>query len=94
MPELVTRKRYSSDLDDAEWALIEPLLPPLIAKGWGAPCLWHRRDVVDAIFYMLKTGRPWRDLPGDFPPWNTVWIDQGAREDNRKGKRLHPWPTN
>jgi transposase len=73
MPELLERKRYSSDLDDAEWGLIEPLLPPLIEKGWGAPCRWHRRDVVDAIIYVIKTGCPWRDLPGDFPPWNTVW---------------------
>lgn len=73
MPELLKRKRYPSDLDDAEWALIEPLIPPLIEKGWGAPCRWHRRDVVDAIFYVLKTGCPWRDLPGDFPSWNTVW---------------------
>jgi putative transposase len=73
MTELLTRKHYSSDLDDAEWTLIEPLLPPLIEKGWGAPCRWHRRDVIDAIFYVLKTGCPWRDLPGDFPPWNTVW---------------------
>jgi len=73
MPELLTRKHYPSDLDDAEWALIEPLLPPLIEKGWGAACRWHRRDVVDAIFYVLKTGCPWRDLPGDFPQWNSVW---------------------
>ena len=73
MPELLERKHYASDLDDSEWGLIEPLLPPLIEKGWGAPCRWHRRDVVDAIFYVLKTGCPWRDLPGDFPEWNSVW---------------------
>lgn len=73
MPELLERKRYTSDLDDAEWSLVEPLIPALIDKGWGAEPRWHRRDVVDAIFYMLKTGCSWRDLPGDFPPWNTVW---------------------
>lgn len=73
MPELLKRKRYSSDLDDAEWAVLEPLIPPLIEKGWGAASRWHRRDIVDAIFYVLKTGCSWRDLPGDFPPWNTVW---------------------
>ncbi len=73
MPELLERKRYASDLDDAEWKLIEPLLPPLIDKGWGAPCRWHRRDIVDAIFYLLKAGCSWRDLPGDFPDWNSVW---------------------
>ncbi len=73
MPELLRRKRYASDLDDAEWALIEPLIPPLIDKGWGAASRWHRRDIVDGIFYVLKTGCPWRDLPGDFPHWNSVW---------------------
>lgn len=46
--------------------MIEPLLPPLIDKGWSAPCRWHRRDVADAIFYVIKTGCSWRDLPGDF----------------------------
>ena len=73
MPELLDRKRYSSDLDDAEWSLIEPLIPPLIDKGWGASARWHCRDVLDAIFYVLKTGCSWRDLPGDFPDWNSVW---------------------
>ena len=54
MPELLERKHYVSDLNDAEWGLIEPLLPPLIDKGWGASSRWHRRDVVDAILYAAE----------------------------------------
>ena len=73
MPELLDRKRYASDLDDSEWKLLEPLLPPLIDKGWGARCRWHQRDVVDGIFYVLKTGCTWRSLPGDLRDWNSVW---------------------
>lgn len=73
MPERLQRKRYSSDLDNAEWALVEPIIPALISKGFGREGKWHRRDIVDAIFYVTKTGCGWRDLPGDFPPWNIVW---------------------
>ena len=42
-------------------------------KGWGQAGRWHLRDIVDGIFYVLKTGTPWRDLPGDLPHWNSVW---------------------
>ena len=65
------RKRYTSDLTDAEWAIIERLIPP--AKAGGRPRTTNMRDVVDAIFYVLKTGCQWANLPGDFPPYSTVF---------------------
>jgi putative transposase len=65
------RKRYTSDLNDEEWALIEKLIPP--AKAGGRPRTTNMRDVLDAIFYVLKTGCQWANLPGDFPPYSTVF---------------------
>jgi transposase len=63
--------RYPSDLSDAEWALVEPLIPP--AKRGGRPRTIDVREVLNAIFYILSTGCQWRALPTDFPPQSTVW---------------------
>ena len=65
------RKRYTSDLTDKEWAIIEPLIPA--AKAGGRPRTTNMREVVDGIFYVLKTGCQWANLPGDFPPYSTVF---------------------
>src|SRR6201992_1835245 len=62
---------YPSDLTDDQWALIEPHLPPV--PGGGRPRKTNLRDVVDAVFYILRTGCQWRYLPKDFPPRSTVW---------------------
>jgi len=61
----------SAVLTDAMWARIEPVLPPV--KGpMGRPMTPHRQAVEGAI-YRLRTGVPWRDLPSEFGPWQTVW---------------------
>ena len=62
---------YPSDVTDEQWALIEPQLPP--APPGGRPRKTAMRDVVDAIFYILRTGCQWRYLPADLPPRSTVW---------------------
>ena len=62
--------RYASHLTDAEWALIEPLLPP--ASPLGRPRETDLRSVVNAILYMASTGCQWRQLPKEFPPYSTV----------------------
>jgi putative transposase len=64
---------YPSDLTDAQWALIEPLLPD--APGGGRPRKTDPRDVLDALLYILRTGCQWRSVPGDLPPKSTVWRD-------------------
>ena len=65
------QSRYPSDLTDEEWELVEPLLP---APGEGGRPEKHpRRAVVDAILYVVRTGCAWRQLPADFPPWQTVY---------------------
>src|SRR5512138_1553509 len=62
---------YPSDITDAQWALIEPHIPPV--HPGGRPRKTDMRDVLDAIFYILRTGCQWRYLPVDFPPKSTVW---------------------
>src|SRR6266567_8499620 len=62
--------KYPSDISDEQWALIEPLIP--VYPG-GRPRKTDLRDVVDAIFYVLRTGCQWRYLPKDFPPKSTAW---------------------
>ena len=64
------RRPYPSDLTEAQWRLVEPLLPP--APGGGRPRIIDLREVVDAILYVDKTGCPWRALPHDFPPEGSV----------------------
>jgi transposase len=62
--------RYPSDLTDAEWALVEPLIPP--AKHGGRKRTVDVREVLNAIFYVLSTGCQWPALPKDLPPKSTV----------------------
>ena len=64
-------KRYPSDLTDAEWALLEPLLPQ--PKGIGRPRKHPLREILNGIFYVLRSGCSWRMLPKDLPPWQTVY---------------------
>jgi putative transposase len=65
------RKPYPTDLSDREWALIQPLVPP--AKPGGRPEKYPKREILDAIFYILRGGCAWRLLPHDFPPWQIVY---------------------
>jgi putative transposase len=61
---------YPSDLTDAQWAVLEPLLPK--AKPLGRPRKNDLRRVIDAIFYRNRNGCTWRALPHDFPKWRSV----------------------
>jgi putative transposase len=65
------RKAYQTDLSDAEWSCLEPYLPAPEANG--RPRLHHLREILDAIFYIVRSGCAWRLLPHDFPPWKTVY---------------------
>jgi putative transposase len=64
----MTRPRYPSDLSDEQWQAIEPLL----MKKMGRPPTVDRREVVNAILYLVRTGCQWRYLPDSFPSWSTV----------------------
>jgi putative transposase len=65
-----SRKPYSSDLSDAQWAILGPLLPPPVPAG--KPRTTDLREVLNAIFYVLTSGCAWHALPHDFPPEGTV----------------------
>jgi transposase len=80
-------RRYDSDLTDGQWLLIEALLPaPATA---GRPEKHPRREIVNAILYVVRTGCAWRLLPREFPPWQTVfWHFKRWRADGSLD-RLH-----
>lgn len=65
------RLSYPTDLTDKEWAIIEPLIPP--PRPGGRPRSADMREVLNAIFYVLRGGISWRMLPHDLPPWKTVY---------------------
>lgn len=72
---------YPSDLTDSEWALIEPMVPG--SSKLGRPPRYEKRRILDAIFYVVRSGCAWRLLPHDLPPWRIVyhyfalWRSQG-----------------
>lgn len=66
-----TRKPYETDLSDAGWLLIEPLIPPALSGGRQRTT--DMREVVNGIFYWLRAGCAWTLLPHDFPPYSTVY---------------------
>src|SRR5436309_3971897 len=76
----MTSKRYPSDLTDAQWAVLEPWIPP--PRPGGRPRKTDMREVVNAIFYLTREGCTWRALPHDFPPWKTVYNYFEAWRDN------------
>jgi putative transposase len=65
------RKADQSDLSDAEWSCLEPHLPA--PKATGRPKMHTTREILNAIFYVVRGGCAWRLLPHDFPPWKTVY---------------------
>jgi transposase len=71
MPRRARRRAYPSDLTDAQWAAIAPMIPDAAPGGW--PRKADKREIVEAILYMLRAGCAWRLLPHDFPPWQTVY---------------------
>ena len=67
----MARRRYPSDLSDAQWMRLAPMLPPAVPGG--RPRTHPTRDVMDALRYVLRGGIAWRALPHDYPPWQTVY---------------------
>jgi len=65
------RRSYPSDISDEEWNVLEPLIPP--EKPGGKPRTTNMREVINAIWYVLRSGCQWRMVPHEFPPWSTVW---------------------
>lgn len=73
IPERPSRRSYPSDVTDAEWELVAPLIPaPIWLPNLQEP-KHHPREFLDAIRYRTRTGTAWRLLPHDFPPWSTAF---------------------
>jgi putative transposase len=99
------RMTYQTDLSDSEWARIEPHLP--VPKASGRPRIHSPREILNAIFYIVRSGCAWRLLPHDFPPWKTVhhyfriwrldgvWerLNKALRERLRVRKGRNPQPS-
>jgi putative transposase len=101
----MNRPSYPTDLTDAQWDLLQPLLPP--AAWWGRPRTVDLREVMNAIFYITSNGGQWRSLPHDFPKWRTVYyyfqkytrngvweaINDALRTQVRANANKHEEPT-
>lgn len=99
------RKRYPSDVTDAEWRILEPLVPAV--KQGGRPARWSRRDIVNGVLYIVRTSSQWRAMPHDLPPWQTVYyyfrqwrnagiweqIHTALREQSRRRVGREPTPS-
>jgi putative transposase len=85
--------RYPSDFSDEEWASIEPILNALDPYKTGRRRESNLREILNAIFYLNKTGCPWRYLPKEFPPYNLVnydynkWTHSGMLEQANAASR-------
>jgi transposase len=60
-----------ADLTDAQWAVLQPLLP--VGRKPGRPPKWSKRQLIDGIRWRVRVGAPWRDIPPDYGPWQTVY---------------------
>lgn len=81
------RKSYPTDLTDAQWQLIKPLIPP--AKPGGRPRTLASREIVNAVIYALKSGCDWRMLPHDLPQWEIVYHYFQRWEKDDTWKKIH-----
>jgi putative transposase len=101
-----TRQEYASDISDEQWAILKPLLP-LEQDGPGRPLELNMREVVNAIFYVNRTGCQWENLPHDFPDHNSVYyhynkwckdgtwetVNDALREQERRKRGREPEPN-
>jgi putative transposase len=81
------RKPYPTDLTDAQWRRIEPLVPK--PKPGGRPATYSRREIVNALFYIAANGCTWRSLPHDLPPYRMVFRYFHAWQADGTLTRIH-----
>ena len=82
-----TATRYLPELTDAEWRVIAPHLPKPSATG--RPREWPMREILNGIFYVVRAGCPWRLLPNDLPPWETIYRWFAAWRDDGRFERIN-----
>lgn len=81
------QESYPTDLTDKQWEIIAPLIPP--AKPGGRERETDIREIINAIFYLLKSGCQWRMLPQDFPKWQTVYDYFSKWKKDGTWKKIH-----
>jgi len=81
------RRSYPSDVTEAEWSLIATMVPK--PKPGGRPAKYNRREILNAILYVLRTGCSWRQLPHDLPPWLLVYLYLRAWRRDGTWDRIH-----
>src|SRR5258708_36115205 len=86
-PTISARKAYPSDLRDGEWAILEPLVPAV--KPGGRPARHSRREIVNAILYVVRGGNQWRAMPHDLPPWQTAFYSFRRWRNDGAWERIH-----
>ncbi len=84
---MAKRHSYFTDLTDEEWDILAPLVPEI--QSGGRPANYLRREIVNAILYVLRTGCQWRALPHDFPAWKTVYTYFRNWRQDGTWKRIH-----
>src|SRR4051794_38779818 len=102
---MTCRQPYDTDLNDSEWEHLKPLVP--VAKPGGRPPIHSRREILNGIFYAVRSGCAWKLLPHDLPPWRTVYhyfwswrregtwekIHDSIRGSVRQAAGRHPEPS-
>ena len=83
----MARPAYPTDVTDAEWAILEPLVPA--PRPGGRPPRHDRREIVNGILSVLRTGCQWRAVPHDLPPWGTVGWDFRTWREAGVGERIN-----
>lgn len=83
------RKQYSSDLSEGEWRVMRHVVPK--KTGAGRKMELSLREVLNAIFYILHTGCQWRDMPGDFPNWQSVYYHYYKWVKRGEWRRINAW---
>ena len=82
-----TRQAYPSDLTQAEWAQVSRFIPA--PKPGGRPAKYERREIVNGLLYVSRTGCQWRAMPHDLPPWEAVyWYFRCWKEDGTFGRLI------
>src|SRR5215207_7870086 len=83
----MSRQRYPADLSAAQWQRLEPLVPT--PKDGGRPATIDRREIVNAILYVVREGCSWRALPQEYPKWQTVYHYFRLWRDDGTWQRIH-----
>jgi transposase len=83
------RKRYPGDLTDTEWDKIKHLIKEDVYFGVKGRTKYSRKEMLNAIFYVLRTGCQWTDLPNDFPPWKSVYAQFLRWKEKKIFEKIH-----